>query len=258
MKILFIGDIIGTPGRLAAARVVKEFKSKVDFIIASAECANKNGTAIKQDDIKELTGMGINCITSGERVWGEKTTFEFLKTNPTNLLRPLNYPPGVPGLGSFIYPQGVGVINLLGRSFLANIDCPFRLGIEEIVKIKSASGGQTKIIIVDFHGQTTAEKQAFSWWVDGKVSAVLGTHTIAQTGDEKIMPKGSAYITSVGMTGVQEAIGGMQEKLYIDYFLKGIPVKHKPAEGEGKVNAVILEIDDSTGSALNIERLYNI
>lgn len=258
MKILFIGDIVGTPGQIAVAKVLQnsEFRIKnselnVDFIIANGECANKNGQGIKQEDVKELTTMGVDCITSGERVWNEKETFAFLKTNPSNLLRPLNYPPGVPGLGSFIYPNGVGVVNLLGRSFLANIDCPFRIGLDEVKKLKA----KTKIIIIDFHGQTTAEKQAFTWWIDGKVSAVIGTHTFAPTGDMKIFHKGTAYVTSVGMTGVQDAIGGMQKDLYIDYFLNNIPVKFKPAQGEGKVNAVILEIDDTTGKALKIERL---
>ncbi|MDI6840629.1 MAG: TIGR00282 family metallophosphoesterase [bacterium] len=258
MRILFIGDIVGNPGKWAVARVLPELNkaSPIDFVVANGECAGKDGIGIKPDDVEELISMGIDCLTSGEAVWHKKETFEFLKTNPSTLLRPLNYPPGVPGLGSFIYEPGIAIINLLGRSFLANIDCPFRVVINEIEKLKSqVEVASPKIIIIDFHAQTTAEKQAFSRLVDGKVAAVIGTHTRIQTADEKILPRGTAYITDVGMTGVQDAIGGMDRELYIDYFLKGIPVKFKPATGAGKLSAVILDIDEITNKATQIQRI---
>lgn len=270
MKILFIGDIIGNPGKEV---VIKKLPAlikghTIDFVIANAECANKSANGITPEDVTLLTNNGVNCITTGERVWGNQKMVEFLTTNHTSItttavgdslmgcsiLRPLNYPPGVPGIGSTIYPEGIAVINLLGRAFLANIDCPFRTGLTEIEKISPSS----KIIIVDFHAQTTAEKQAFSYWIDGKVSAVVGTHTTAQSNDEKIMPGGTAYISSIGMTGIQDSIGGMVKELYIQHFITGIPVEFKPAQGEGKLNGVIIEIDTDTGKALTIQKISGL
>ncbi len=253
MKILFLGSIVGKSGKEAVARVLPSLKveEKIDFVIANGECAEKDGTGIKSEDVEELIEMGINCITSGEKIWRKKEIIGFLEGNPNTLLRPLNYPPGVPGLGSFVYEDKIGVINLLGRSFLANIDCPFRIGMDEIERIQKLA----KIIIIDFHAQTTAEKQAFGWWVDGKVSAVLGTHTRVQTSDEKISPNGTGYLTDVGMTGVQDAILGMEKESYIEYFLKGIPMDFKATNGEGKLAGVILDIEDNTGKVKNIRRL---
>ncbi|MFA5031899.1 MAG: TIGR00282 family metallophosphoesterase [bacterium] len=264
MKILFVGDIIGTTGKEIVIKklpaLIKEHT--IDFVIANAECASKSANSITPEDALLLTDSGVNCITTGERVWGKQEMIEFLTTNSTSnstmakcsILRPLNYPPGVPGIGSAIYPEGIAVINLLGRAFLANIDCPFRTGLSEIEKLSSS----TKIIIVDFHAQTTAEKQAFSYWIDGKVSAVIGTHTTAQTNDEKIMPGGTAYISSVGMTGVQDSISGIVKELYIQHFITGIPVEFKPAKGEGNLNGAIIEIDVDTGKALKIHKISRL
>ncbi|MDD2889632.1 MAG: TIGR00282 family metallophosphoesterase [bacterium] len=264
MKILFIGDIIGTPGKEVVIKklptLIKE--NTIDFVIANAECVSKSANSITPEDALLLTDSGVNCITTGERVWGKQEMIEFLTTNSTSnstpvqcsILRPLNYPHDVPGIGSAIYPEGIAVINLLGRAFLANIDCPFRTGLAEIEKISSSA----KIIIVDFHAQTTAEKQAFSYWIEGKVSAVIGTHTTAQTNDEKIMSGGTAYISSVGMTGVQDSISGMVKELYVQHFITGIPVEFKPAQGEGKLNGVIIEIDNYTGKAVTIRKISGL
>lgn len=254
MKILFVGPVVGEPGKENVARLLPHLKTKegIDFVIANGECAAKDGSGIEPQDVNELIKMGIDCITSGEEVWRKKETVKFLESNPETLLRPFNYPPGVPGLGSFVYESRIGVINLLGRSFLANIDCPFRVGVAEIERISKL----TKVIIIDFHAQTTAEKQAFAWLVDGKVSAVLGTHTRVQTADERILPSETSYITDVGMTGVQDAVGGMSKELYIEYFLNGIPIDLEPASGEVKLNAVLLDVDNETGKALRIQRIY--
>ncbi|MDD5529249.1 MAG: TIGR00282 family metallophosphoesterase [bacterium] len=260
MKILFIGDIIGNPGKEVTIKklpsLIKEHT--IDFVIANAECVSKSANSITPEDAVILADNGVNCITTGERVWGKQEMIEFFTsgnaTTGCSILRPLNYPPGVPGIGSAIYPGGIAVINLLGRAFLANIDCPFRTGLTEIEKISSSA----KIIIVDFHAQTTAEKQAFSYWIDGKVSAVVGTHTIAQTSDEKIMSGGTAYISSVGMTGTQDSIGGMVKELYIQHFITGIPIEFKPAQGEGKLNGIIIEIDADTGKALTIQKISGL
>jgi hypothetical protein len=260
MNILFIGDIIGKVGRKTVASVLASIikKEGIDFVIANGECANDKGMGIDPNTVKELISMGINCITSGEKVWSKKEINKFLSSNPSSLLRPLNYPPGIPGLGSFVYSidsyKKVGIINLLGRAFLVNIDCPFRIGKEEIKKISEL----TNIIIVDFHAQATAEKQAFGWWVDGEVSAVLGTHTKVQTRDERILHRGTGYITDVGMTGPQDGICGIKKELYIEYFLKGIPIEFEPAGGRGIFCGIILEIDDKTGKAVNIRRIRTI
>lgn len=253
MRILFISPIVGNPGKETVRRLLPQLKlqERIDFVIANGECAGKDGDGIKPEDVQELISIGINCITSGEQVWRKKEIIKFLESNPHTLLRPLNYPPGVPGLGSVIYNQKIGVINLLGRSFLANIDCPFRTGMTEIERLRLT----TPMIIIDFHAQTTAEKQAFAWWVNGKIAAVLGTHTRVQTADERILPGGTAYITDVGMTGVYDAIGGMSKELYIEYFLKGIPIELEPAAGEVKLNTVLLELDDQTGKTTKIQRI---
>ncbi|MCK4352710.1 YmdB family metallophosphoesterase [candidate division WOR-3 bacterium] len=253
MKILFIGDIVGNPGKEIIATKLPALKKEeqINFVIANGECAGEDGSGLKPQDVEELISLGIDCITSGEEVWRKKEIVEFLETSPSTLLRPLNYPLGVPGLGSFIYKPEIAVINLLGRAFLVNVDCPFRIGLSELEKISP----KAKIIIIDFHAQATAEKQAFGWWVDGKASAVIGTHTKIQTSDERILPGGTAYITSAGLTGIQDAVGGMKKELYIDYFLKGIPIKFKPAPGKGKLSGVILNINKVTGKALSIQRI---
>lgn len=253
MKILFLGDIIGTPGRLAVTKnlpfIIKEFS--IDFVIASAGCSNKNANSIMPEDVSLLIESGVNCITTGEKIWYREETVEFLKTNPVTLLRPLNYPPGVPGIGSAIYsPPGIAVINLLGRAFLSNIDCPFRIGLQEIEKLRA----QTKTIIIDFHAQTTAEKQAFSYWADGKVSAVIGTQIYVPTTDEKILPKGTAYISSIGFSGVKNSIGGLQKESYIEHFLTGMPLNFAPATGDTTLNSIILEINSKNGAPTKIQR----
>lgn len=252
MTILFLGDILGDPGKSTVSSKLPSLikDHNINFTIANAECSNKNTASVSPDDVSMLLDAGINCITTGEKVWYKKEMVDFLNTNPSSVLRPLNYPPGVPGLGSAVYPQGIAVLNLMGRAFMINIDCPFRTGMQEIEKLSS----QSKIIIIDFHAQTTAEKQAFSYWVDGKVSAVIGTHTPVQTTDEKILSGGTAFISSVGFTGVKDSIAGIQKDLYIRHFLTGIPVDFIPAQGDTQLNAIILDIA-ADGRATSIKRL---
>jgi metallophosphoesterase (TIGR00282 family) len=265
MKILFIGVVVGQPGKEAVARLLPGLKKqeKIDFVIANGECACKDGAGIKPEDVAELSDMGIDCITSGEGIWRKKEMVQFLEENPNALLRPLNYPPGVPGCGALVYSVGsqtsrkrdkrkIGVINLLGRSFLANIDCPFRAANDEIGKMSES----TKLIVVDFHAQTTAEKQAFGRWVDGRVSAVLGTHVKVQSADERILSEGTGYVTDAGMTGVHTEVCGMKKDIYIEYFLKGIPVDFEPAAGQGELDGVVLELDDETGKCTAIRRIH--
>jgi len=253
MEVLFIGVIVGKSGKAIVSRLLHEIKKQegIDFVIANAECAGKEGAGLSPQDVQDLISMGIDCLTSGELVWKAKEMITFLESTPSALLRPLNYPPGVPGLGSFIYGN-IGVINLLGRSFMANIDCPFRVGNAEIEKMRQS----TNLIVVDFHAQTTAEKQAFAYYVDGKVSAVLGTHTRVQTADEHILSEGTGYITDLGITGIHNAVGGMDKELYIEYFLNGIPISIKPATtGESKLDGIILSIDEQTGKTISLRRI---
>ncbi|MBI4723235.1 MAG: YmdB family metallophosphoesterase [Candidatus Stahlbacteria bacterium] len=252
MEVLFIGVIVGKSGKSVISRLLSEIRSKeaIDFVIANAECAGKEGAGLSPQDAQDLIDMGIDCLTSGELVWKDKDMVTFLESTPSTLLRPLNYPPGVPGLGSFIYGN-IGIINLLGRSFLANIDCPFRVGLAEIERMRQS----TNLIVIDFHAQTTAEKQAFAYYVNGKVSAVLGTHTRVQTADEHILSEGTGYITDIGLTGIHNAVGGMDKELYIEYFLKGIPISLKPATtGESKLDGIILSLDETTGKTISLRR----
>lgn len=253
MKILFIGDVVGKAGKETVADLLPDIKQEheIDFVIANGVCAANDGLGVKREDVEELLSYGVDCVTSGDDVWRKKEIVEFLEQKPTSLLRPLNYPPGVPGLGSSIYKLDIAVINLLGRSFLALIDCPFRVGLSEIETLAQ----QTKIIIIDFHAQTTAEKQAFVRHVDGKVSAVIGTHTKVPTADEGILPGGTAFISDVGLTGAKDSIGGMKRELYINHYLTGIPTQLEAATGKGVLNAVILDIDETTGKPKSIQRL---
>lgn len=255
MKVLFIGDIVGKTGRNATKSLLPVVvnKYKIDLVIANGENAAA-GFGITSDIVSELLGYGVHVITTGNHVWDKK---EFVPriSKEGLVLRPLNYPPGVPGYGSLVYPLNdftkVAVINLSGRVFMQCVDCPFRVGKEEIEKLSS----QTKIIIVDFHAEATSEKIAFGYYVDGKVSAVIGTHTHVQTADEKILPGGTAYITDVGMTGPSESVIGIEKEQIIERFLTNMPMRFETAKGEGIFSALVLEISEETGKATGIQRL---
>lgn len=252
MKILFIGDIFGRPGRIVCSRVLPTIKQEqqIDFVIANGENA-AGGFGITPPVINELKLLGIDCITSGNHLWDQKEIIPYLNKENDDILRPLNYPDGVPGIGSHIYKK-IGIINLLGRTFVNSIiNCPFRTGIREAENIRE----KTKIIVVDFHAETTAEKQALALWLDGKVSAVLGTHTHVQTADERILPSGTAFITDVGMTGPFNSVIGTKPKESIERFLYGIPKRLKVANEGNRFNGVIVEINDETGKSISIERL---
>lgn len=252
MKILFIGDIYSRPGRMVCSSVIPLLKDKyqIGFIIANGENA-AGGFGLTPAVVNELRLLGIDCITTGNHIWDKKEIVPYLEQGNKDVLRPLNYPQGVPGVGSHIYGK-VGVINLLGRTFVNSvIDCPFRNGLTEAIDTRK----KTKIIVVDFHAETTAEKQAFAFWLDGKVSAVIGTHTHVQTADERILPGGTAFITDVGMTGAFNSVIGARPKEAIERFLYGIPKRLQPAKGDKRFNGVVIEVDEETGMAISIERL---
>jgi metallophosphoesterase (TIGR00282 family) len=255
MKVLFIGDIVGKVGRQATKALVPAVvnRYKIDLVIANGENAAA-GFGITDKMVAEIFSYGVHVITTGNHVW-DKKEFVTQISKENRVLRPLNYPPGVPGYGSLIYTLQDGtkaaVINLSGRVFMANIDCPFRQGWEEIERITA----DTRIIIIDFHAEATSEKIAFGYYVDGKVSAVIGTHTHVQTADEKILPGGTAYITDIGMTGPSDSVIGIKKEQIIDRFLTGMPMRFETAVGEGIFSAVIVEIDEKTGSSTAVQRL---
>jgi metallophosphoesterase (TIGR00282 family) len=255
MKVLFIGDIVGKIGRLAIKALLPAVTNryKIDLVIANGENA-AGGFGITDKIVAELMGYGVHVITTGNHVWDKK---EFIPqiSKEGRVLRPLNYPPGVPGFGSLLYPlhngTSVAIINLSGRVFMSNFDCPFRVGKGEIERL----AGLTKIIIIDFHAEATSEKIAFGYYADGKVSAVIGTHTHVQTADEKISPKGTAYITDVGMTGPSNSVIGIEVEQVIERFLTNMPMRFETAKGEGIFSAVVIEIDEKTGRSTAIQRL---
>jgi len=255
LRVLFIGDIVGKPGRSAVKTILSGLieKLKIDFIIANGENA-AGGFGITEKIAKELFQQRINVITTGNHIWDKKDDISYIAKDPW-ILRPFNYPPGVPGQGSIIYNLNglnIGIINLIGRVFMAPVDCPFRKGLAEVERISET----TRIIIIDFHAEATSEKIALGYYLDGKVSAVIGTHTHVQTADERILPKGTAYITDVGMTGPFDSIIGIEVTQIIDRFLYQMPKKFEVAKGKSIFSAVLLDINTKTGLARSIQRLY--
>ncbi|MEO5356537.1 MAG: TIGR00282 family metallophosphoesterase [Nitrospirae bacterium YQR-1] len=255
MKILFIGDVIGRPGRMLLKSILPGMVDnlRVDLVIANGENA-AGGFGITEKTASELFSFGIHIITTGNHVWDKKEAVHYLG-NEDRILRPLNFPPDVPGFGSIVYSFKNGlkaaVINLVGRVFMNQVDCPFRSVIPEIEKLKK----ETSVIIVDMHAEATSEKQAIGYYLDGKVSAVVGTHTHVQTSDEKILPHGTAYITDVGMVGPAISVIGVRVDQIVEKFLNQIPQKYEVAKGSCFFCAVLLDIDNQTGRAVSIKRL---
>jgi len=251
--VLFVADVCGRPGRQAAAHLVKPLKEEftADHVVANIENA-AGGFGITPEMSRKMFTYGIDIQTSGNHVWDRVQVLEYLDECP-RLLRPANYPQPAPGHGSFVDTVGVhkaAVINLMGRVFMSNIDCPFRTADQEIEKIQ----GQTPIILIDFHGEATSEKQALLYYLDGRVSAVIGTHTHVQTADEKISPRGTAYITDAGMTGPHDSIIGMEKGPSLGRFLTGTPKRFTTATDDVRIQGVVIRIDADTGMALHIDR----
>jgi metallophosphoesterase (TIGR00282 family) len=255
IRILFIGDIVGRPGRdlvrLGLQALVEHHQ--VDVVIANAENAAA-GFGITREIGDQLLDWGIDVMTSGNHIWDKKEALDYIGTEP-RLLRPANYPAGAPGNGSYLARtrdgRSVGVVNVMGRVFMLSIDDPFAGVLREIEALKQ----RTRVIFVDFHAEATSEKIAMGWHLDGKVTAVVGTHTHVQTADERILPKGTAYLTDVGMTGPHDSIIGVDIQAALGKFLTGLPAKFETATGNPRLNAVIVEADEQTGRALDIDRL---
>lgn len=255
MRILFIGDIVGEPGRRAVKELVPRIgrSQSLDFIIANGENL-AGGSGITPGLAKEIFGAGIDVMTSGDHVWKRPELLEYIDSD-VRLLRPANYPPNTPGFGHTVIESGsgtkVGVINLLGRVFMQPLECPFRAAREAVAKVKD----QARIIIVDMHAEATSEKIALGWYLDGMVSAIVGSHTHVQTADEKILPGGTAFISDAGMTGPFNGVIGRKKEQILQRFLTQRPVKFEMADGDIQLHGVILDIDDKTGRANSIKRV---
>ncbi len=255
MKILFLGDVVGEPGRLAATRTAELYLARgdVDFVVANGENAAA-GRGITPKIALELMRSGIAVITSGDHIWDQKEIIPYLGVEP-RLLRPLNYPPGTPGGGSIILETNCGavaVMNLQGRTFMNQpLENPFLAAREEVARLRE----RTPIILVDMHAETTSEKIAMGYHLDGLVSLVVGTHTHVPTADEKILPQGTAYLTDVGMCGPEHSVLGRDPKAVVDKFLTSLPTKFPIAAGPTLALGLIVEIDEETGLAHRIERI---
>ncbi|ADI27224.1 TIGR00282 family metallophosphoesterase [Geobacillus sp. G4] len=254
MRILFIGDVVGLPGQKMVEHYLPRLKEKhrPDVVVINGENA-AGGKGITEPIYRALLAWGAHVITLGNHAWDKRDIFEFIDQAKA-LIRPANYPPGTPGKGIVFVPTEHGeaaVINLQGRAFLPAIDCPFQKADELI----AAASARTPVIIVDFHAEATSEKQAMGWYLDGRVSAVIGTHTHVQTADNRILPRGTAYITDVGMTGPYDGILGVDREAVLRKFLTGLPVRFDVKEGRSQLNAVFVDVDEKSGRAFRIERL---
>jgi 2',3'-cyclic-nucleotide 2'-phosphodiesterase len=255
VNLLFIGDIFGKVGRdlvrAAVPRLVE--RHEIDLVIANAE-NSAGGFGITRETGEEILAAGVDVMTSGNHVWDKKEALSYIALEP-RLLRPLNYPAGVPGTGSYVArtAQGdeVAIVNLMGRVFMLNIDDPFSLGRREVERLRA----RTPVVFVDFHAEATSEKIAMGWHLDGVATAVVGTHTHVQTADEQVLPQGTAYLTDVGMTGPHDGIIGVEREPVIARFLNGLPARFESAGGAPRLHAVVINADATTGRASAITRV---
>ena len=255
MKLLFIGDIVARPGRELVKRglpgLVRTYD--IDMVLANGENA-AGGAGITREISDELFGAGIDVMTSGNHIWDKREVMDFIDRQP-RLVRPANYPAGAPGAGSYVWERdgvAVGVINVMGRVFMTPLDDPFVAVNEQLARVRAAGAS---IVFVDFHAEATSEKLAMGWFLDGRVTAMVGTHTHVQTADERVLPGGTAYLTDVGMTGPHDGVIGMDRASIIARFTTGLPARFEPATGDSRLHAVIVTAEPSTGRALGIERL---
>lgn len=247
-----IGDVVGQPGRRAVSRLIPGLRQELglDLVIANGENA-AGGYGITPDTAEELLHGGVDILTSGNHIWDQKEIIPQLDEG-LPLLRPANYP-AAPGRG-YLIQDGVMVLNLMGRLFMPTLDCPFRAANRALAEVQE-QGESPSVVIVDFHAEATSEKQALGWYLDGRVSAVIGTHTHVGTVDARILPKGTAYLTDVGMTGPVNSVIGSDANAVIDRFLTGMPQRAAVAGGPALLNAVMVEVDTDTGQALAIQRI---
>jgi len=256
VKLLFIGDIVGQPGRRAVQELLPKLREThlLDFVIANGE-NSAGGSGITPKTAGEIFAAGVDVITSGDHLWDQKEVLELL-ANEKRFLRPLNYPPDVPGQGSGVFeipnsPLRIGVLNAQGRTFMPPLENPFLLAAGEVKLLQE----QTKLIFVDFHAEATSEKIAFARFLDGQVSAVVGTHTHVQTADEQIFPGGTAYLSDAGFTGPHESVLGREIEPVVKRFLTTMPQRFEVAKERVLLHGAVIEIDDASGRAVKIRRV---
>ncbi len=257
MKILFIGDIVGRPGRFALKERLDRLvdRHQIDLVIANCENAAA-GFGLTVDVAEELFSYGIHAMTSGNHIWDKRDIIDFLDAE-IRVLRPANYPGEVPGRGFGVYETStgvkIGIINLEGRVFMNDLDCPFQAADRLVDELSGADA-----IIVDMHAEATSEKMALGWYLDGRVAAVIGTHTHVQTADERILPGGTAFISDVGMTGSRDGVIGMRREPIIEKFLTQRPTRFEVAKKDPVLSAVVVDIDEISGRARKIERVMEL
>jgi metallophosphoesterase (TIGR00282 family) len=254
LTLLAVGDVFGEPGRKALLTLLPRLKREheVDLTVVNVENAAA-GFGITPAIARAFLEGGVDVMTSGNHIWDRKEIIEYI-ARENLLLRPANYPVGTPGVGAIVVkagPHRVAVLNLMGRVFLPTIDCPFRKADEEVARLRA----ETPLIVVDMHGEATSEKQAMGWYLDGRVSAVLGTHSHVQTADERLLPGGTAYITDLGMTGPVDSVIGVERALAIQRFLSQMPNRFEPARGPAALHGALVRIDPESGRALEIRRV---
>lgn len=254
MNLLFVGDIVGRPGRHALYKRLDRLvdRHRVDLVVANCENAAA-GFGLTVDVAEELYGYGIDVMTSGNHIWDKKEILDYLNTQE-RILRPANYPGEVPGRGSGVFATNtgvrVGVINIEGRVFMNDLECPFQTVDRLVEQLSDAD-----VVIVDLHAEATSEKMALGWYLDGRVAALIGTHTHVQTADERVLPGGTAYISDVGMTGSRDGVIGMRREGVIEKFLTQRPVRFEVAKKDPVLCAVVVDIDETTGKARKVERI---
>jgi hypothetical protein len=255
LRLLFIGDIVGKPGRELTRRAIPPLidRYSIDLVIANVENA-AGGFGVTRQIGESIREYGVDVMTSGNHIWDKKEVINYIPTQP-RLIRPANYPEGVPGHGHYEATTALGdlvtVINIMGQVFMANLDNPFRIVLETIEKLRN----RTPIILVDFHAETTSEKMAMGWHLNGKVTALVGTHTHVQTADNRVLSDGTAYITDVGMTGPHDSVIGVEKQAALSRFLNGMPARFETATGDPRLNGVVITADSTTGRATDIERI---
>jgi metallophosphoesterase (TIGR00282 family) len=255
MNILFVGDIVGRAGRELVKKGLKGLVAEhdVDLVVANAE-NTAAGFGITRDIGNELLACGVDVMTSGNHIWDKKEVFDYIASEP-RLLRPANFPAGAPGHGVHVVRtrmgMAVGIINIMGRVHMAPLDDPFALVAREVEALRP----RARIIFVDFHAEATSEKMAMGWHLDGRVTAVAGTHTHVQTADERILPQGTAYITDAGMTGAHDAIIGMDKDISLVRFRTGLSARFEPATENPRLNGVLIEADEQSGLATAVQRI---
>ncbi len=255
-NLLFIGDIVGRPGRELLKRGLAALSAhhNVDLVIANVENAAA-GHGITPDIANDLFEYGVQVMTGGNHTWDKKEIFPYIAKQP-RMIRPANYPAGAPGLGAYVARADngvqVGVVNAMGRVFMTPLDDPFRVVLDEIEKVKAAGA---QIVFVDFHAEATSEKVAMGWHLDGTATAVVGTHTHVQTADDRVLPKGTAYITDVGMTGPHDSVIGVDRFAVVHRFLSAMPQRFETAGENPRLNGVVIQADEATGRAHAIARL---